>query len=93
MTANVLLGTQAANPVIRIPLSALCISRGSKPAVWVVDPATSAVVLTPVEVARYTEEAVEITSGLKADDVVVRAGVHKLRAGQKVRVLAAPAAS
>ena len=92
MTANVPLGTQETNPVIRIPLSALY-QQGQQPAVWVVDPATSAVVLTPVEVARYTEEAVEITSGLKADDVVVRAGVHKLRAGQKVRVLAAPAAS
>jgi multidrug efflux system membrane fusion protein len=41
-----------------------------------------------VKVARYTEEAVEISSGLHAGDVVVRAGVHKLTAGQRVRILA-----
>jgi multidrug efflux system membrane fusion protein len=92
MTANVLLGTEAAQPIIRLPLTALY-QQGEKPAVWIIDPKTSAVVLTPVEVARYTQEAVEISSGLKTGDVVVRAGVHKLTAGQKVRVLAAPDAS
>jgi len=92
MTANVLLGTESARSVIRLPLSALY-QQGQQPAVWIVDPASSAVVLTPVEVARYTQEAVEISSGLSADDVVVRAGVHKLRGGEKVRVLAAPDAS
>jgi hypothetical protein len=50
-------------------------------------------VLTPVTVARYTQEAVEISAGLKSGDVVVRAGVHKLRPGQKVRVLATPDAA
>jgi len=92
MTANVLLGTEAAHPIIRLPLTALY-QQGEQPAVWIIDPETSAVVLTPVEVARYTQEAVEISSGLKTGDVVVRAGVHKLTAGQKVRVLAAPDAS
>ncbi|HXV08816.1 MAG TPA: efflux RND transporter periplasmic adaptor subunit [Burkholderiales bacterium] len=92
MTANVLLGTESAQPIIRLPLTALY-QQGEKPAVWIIDPKTSAVVLTPVEVARYTQEAVEISSGLKTGDVVVRAGVHKLTAGQKVRVLAAPDAS
>ena len=92
MTANVLLGTEGSHPIIRLPLTALY-QQGEQPAVWVIDPQTSAVVLTPVEVARYTQEAVEISSGLKAGDVVVRAGVHKLTAGQKVRVLTAPDAS
>jgi hypothetical protein len=31
---------------------------------------------------------VEIASGLAEGDLVVRAGVHKLHAGQQVRVLA-----
>jgi multidrug efflux system membrane fusion protein len=92
MTANVLLGTESAQPIIRLPLTALY-QQGERPAVWIIDPKTSAVVLTPVEVARYTQEAVEISSGLKAGDLVVRAGVHKLTAGQKVRVLATPDAS
>jgi multidrug efflux system membrane fusion protein len=87
MTANVLLGEEKAGAVVRLPLSALYQS-GQEPAVWVVDPNTSQVKLTPVQVARYTEEAVEISSGLHAGDVVVRAGVHKLTAGQRVRILA-----
>lgn len=87
MTANVLLGTASDPAVIRLPLTALY-QQGQQPAVWTVDPKTSAVVLTPVQIARYTQEAVEIASGLKPGDVVVRAGVHKLSPGQKVRVLA-----
>ena len=59
-----------------------------QPAVWLVDPGTNQVKLAPVQVARYTQEAVEIAGGLKPGDVVVRAGVHKLTAGQKVRPVA-----
>jgi multidrug efflux pump subunit AcrA (membrane-fusion protein) len=73
--------------VIRLPLTAL-FQQGDKPAVWLVDAGTGQVTLTPVEVARYTQDAVEIAGGLKTGDVVVRAGVHKLHAGQQVRVLA-----
>jgi multidrug efflux system membrane fusion protein len=87
MTANVLLGTSGTEPVIRLPLTAL-FQQGDKPAVWLVDAGTGQVTLTPVEVARYTQDAVEIAGGLKTGDVVVRAGVHKLHAGQQVRVLA-----
>ena len=87
MTANVFLGGREAAEVIRLPLTALY-QKDGQPAVWVVDPQTSQVALTPVKLARYTEDAVEIAAGLKAGDVVVRAGVHKLNAGQKVRALA-----
>jgi multidrug efflux system membrane fusion protein len=87
MTANALLGTGQGEPVIRLPLTAL-FQQGDKPAVWLVDPKTGRVTLTPVEVARYTQDAVEIASGLAEGDLVVRAGVHKLHAGQQVRVLA-----
>jgi hypothetical protein len=41
-----------------------------------------------VTVVRYTQEAVEIGAGLHPGDVVVRAGVHKLTAGQRVRIIA-----
>jgi multidrug efflux system membrane fusion protein len=88
MTANVLLGDgKGGAAVVRLPLSALYQS-GQEPAVWLVDPKTSQVKLTPVKVARYTQDAVEIAAGLHAGDVVVRAGVHKLTAGQRVRVIA-----
>jgi multidrug efflux system membrane fusion protein len=87
MTANVILGPREARPVIRLPLAALY-QKGDAPAVWIVDAATSQVALRPVQVARYTQDAVEITAGLQPGEVVVRAGVHKLHDGEKVRVLA-----
>jgi multidrug efflux system membrane fusion protein len=90
MTANVFLGSGVADPVIRLPLTAL-FQQGDKGAVWVVDPKTGVANLTPVQVARYTQDSVEIAAGLKPGDLVVRAGVHKLHAGQKVRVLAGAA--
>jgi hypothetical protein len=36
-------------------------------------------------VGQFREDGVSITSGLAEGDVVVTAGVHKLRAGQKVK--------
>jgi RND family efflux transporter MFP subunit len=42
--------------------------------------------------ARGTENAVEVTQGLAAGDVVLRASVGNLRSGTAVRLLAAPAA-
>ena len=87
MTANVSLGSGEGEPVVRLPLTAL-FQQGDKAAVWIVDPKTGVATLTPVQVARYTQDAVEIAAGLQPGDLVVRAGVHKLHAGQKVRVLA-----
>jgi hypothetical protein len=42
--------------------------------------------LVPVEVGEYVEDRVAITAGLKKGDIVVRAGVHKLFEGEKVRL-------
>ncbi|MCW5621949.1 MAG: efflux RND transporter periplasmic adaptor subunit [Burkholderiales bacterium] len=86
MTANVMLAQKGASAVVRLPLAALY-QQGQTPAVWVVDGKTGTVTLRPVVVVRYTQDAVEIGSGLSAGDMVVRAGVHKLNPGQKVRVL------
>ena len=44
-------------PVVTIPGTAL-IQIDGKPAVWVVDPATSAVVARPVKVERYDSSSV-----------------------------------
>ena len=43
-----------------------------------------------MQVGQYREDGVTIVSGLAAGDVVVTAGVHKLRAGQLVRLTDAP---
>jgi multidrug efflux system membrane fusion protein len=91
MTANVFLGRAAGVPAVKLPLSALY-QKGTQPAVWLVEPGTNKVVLTPVTVSRYTQDAVEVVEGLKTGDTVVRAGVHKLFEGEKVRVIQEPGA-
>ena len=63
--------------------------RGDQAAVWVVEPATSKVKMQPVAIGQFREDGVTIVEGLKAGDVVVTAGVHKLRAGQSVRLASA----
>ena len=68
---------------LRIPLSALTQAQGRK-AVWVVDPATSRVRLTPVQTGAYAEDGVPVLSGLKPTDWVVAAGAHLLRQDEKV---------
>jgi membrane fusion protein, multidrug efflux system len=85
MTANVLFSSPGDATLVLLPLSALA-GGPAQPAVWVVDPATSQVRARPVTVGQYREDGVSITGGLSPGDVVVTAGVHKLRAGQAVRV-------
>jgi RND family efflux transporter MFP subunit len=72
-------------PVVVLPGSAL-FDKGGKPAVWVYQAATASVTLKPVVVARYEADRVVISEGLVKGDVVVTAGVNRLREGQKVRV-------
>ncbi len=76
----------ASLPVLELPLSALYRS-GDKTAVWRIDPVTSAVQLVNVTVASVQEDRVTLSEGLQAGETVVTAGVQKLTAGQKVRVV------
>lgn len=69
----------------RIPLTAIY-QQGDKPAVWVVMKDGS-VSLRPVVVAAYRDEGAFIASGLAAGERIVSAGVHKLTAGEKVKVI------
>jgi RND family efflux transporter MFP subunit len=71
-------------PVVVLPGSALFDSAG-KPAVWVVDPA-SQVKLKPIIIARYETDRVIVSDGLAQGDIVVTAGVNRLRENQKVRL-------
>jgi len=92
MTASVLLDAAVDPSLVLLPLSALA-REGANSAVWVVDPKTSKVKLRPVTVGQYREDGVTVTAGLQAGDVVVTAGVHKLRADQQVRIAQAPQAA
>jgi RND family efflux transporter MFP subunit len=73
---------------IEVPASALIRADGS-PAVWVVDPQALTVSARAIEVQAQDPTRVQVRSGLKAGDLVVTAGVHALRPGQKVRLLEA----
>ncbi len=85
MTANVVLDRAADASLVVLPLSALA-RAGADAAVWVVDPKTSQVKLRKVAIGQFREDGVTVTSGLSAGDIVVTAGVHKLRADQVVRI-------
>ena len=73
---------------IELPATALT-SMNNQPAVWVVDPKSHQVSLRPVEVERENSASIVVTRGLHGREIVVTAGVHALRPGQKVRLLGA----
>lgn len=86
MTARVL-ARATAKRVLTVPLTALY-RNADRTAVWRVDPATSSVQLVNVSVGAVLEDRVVIVQGLADGDQIVTAGVHKLRPGQKVSVIA-----
>ena len=78
-------GSAKAKPAaqITLPWTALMAS-GSKPAVWVVDPATRTVSLKPVTVEGYDAAAVVIKAGIAPGERVVTDGGKLLSSGQHV---------
>lgn len=68
---------------VNVPLAALY-QTAEQPMVWVVE--DSAVKLRPVTVDRFDDNSLVVTNGLRDGDIVVIAGVHNLREGQKVRI-------
>ena len=89
MSATVAFRQEADASLVVLPLTALVRDAGAA-SVWVVDPQTSRVKARAVKVGQYREDGATILSGLAAGEVVVAAGVHKLRAGQPVRIFGAP---
>ncbi|WP_394824917.1 efflux RND transporter periplasmic adaptor subunit [Pendulispora albinea] len=69
--------------LVSLPASAIT-SEANAPAVYVVDLATKKLVRRAVRVSRFTGERALVASGLEAGDVVVTAGVSKLRPEQTV---------
>lgn len=94
MSANVgFAGGSEGTRAILLPMTALAQTddkSGAKPAVWVVG-SDQKVQLRAVAIARYGESMVEVTQGLSGGELVVTAGVHKLKAGQSVKPLAVDA--
>ena len=84
MTASVRFAVAGRAPLPVVPLAALH-QQGGEPAVWVVG-ADRAVSLRKVRVAAYTDAGAAVAEGLTAGERIVAAGVHKLTAGEKVRL-------
>ena len=81
MTANVSMTSENFSSTIILPLSAIY-QTGDAAQVWLVD--GGKVSLKKIEVVSFYENNVQVR-GLKLGDVVVIAGVNKLRDGQEVR--------
>jgi RND family efflux transporter MFP subunit len=71
---------------IELPATALTMV-DNQPAVWVVDPKSLQVSLRTVELQRHASSSIIVSKGVEPDELVVTAGVHALRPGQKVRLL------
>jgi multidrug efflux system membrane fusion protein len=88
MTADVSFARPPAagrSPSFTLPATAL-FHEGKLPAVWVVTSADT-LALRRVDVSRYGERTVTVSSGLNAGERVVWQGVHTVSAGDKVRVV------
>jgi multidrug efflux pump subunit AcrA (membrane-fusion protein) len=75
----------ASEPVVVLPGSAL-FDKAGQPAVWVVDTRTGELGLKPVVIGRYETDRVIVSAGLAKGDIVVTAGVNRLRENQRVRL-------
>lgn len=78
--------SKPAQPAIRLPRSAV-VDFGAGPQVWAVDAAGGR--LTPVKVALgpLAEDEVTVSGDLKAGDLVVAIGAHRLDGSEAVRVV------
>lgn len=83
MTANVAVASAVSRQAVYIPLAAIY-QTGDTPGVWVV--ANETVSLRPVKVGAFGDGQIQVLEGLQDGDVIVTAGVQKLREGQKVRL-------
>lgn len=87
MTASVSTAVAGSVATAQIPLSAI-FQTDATPSVWVVN--NGIVALRPVKLGNFGDSSVQVLSGLKDQDIVVTAGVHKLKEGQKVRLAGEP---
>lgn len=85
MTAQVHFTDENKRDKLIVPLSAI-FQQGDQAAVWVVA-ADRSVSLRPVQVAAYRDNGAVIASGVVAGERIVSAGVHKLNAGEKIRII------
>ncbi|MFM9433136.1 membrane fusion protein, multidrug efflux system [Janthinobacterium sp. CG_23.3] len=84
MTAMVQFASKTAVPQLKVPLTALFYEKAAT-SVWVVE--QGVVKLVPVTIGGAAGNDLLLTSGVKAGQTVVTAGVNLLKPGQKVKIL------
>jgi multidrug efflux system membrane fusion protein len=84
-SARVYIADEGNATTLRVPLAA--VQRGAKgaTALWVVDPATRKLHLTPVQLGPFGEDSAPVLRGVAVDAWIVAAGGHLLREGQLVQ--------
>ena len=82
--------TSKLSNLIKVPVEAVLADESKRSCVWVINPGTHTVDLTPVKLGPVSEGSVFILSGLAEGDTIVVAGVHHIRQGMKVRILNHP---
>lgn len=87
MTATVRFEAPLPQPVIAVPMQAL-LRDGDATYVWKLDAARTHVTRHPVQIATISGNDLVIAQGVAPGDVLVTAGVHQLKDGQPVKVLA-----
>lgn len=85
MTAHVRFSAKRKSDGYLVPLTAI-FQQGEQAAVWVVAKDLS-VTLHPVIIASYRDDGALISSGVTAGERIVSAGVHKLMAGDKIKII------
>lgn len=85
MTAQVRFKSTGKSDQLIVPLPAI-FQQGDQAAVWIVA-ADRSISLRKVEVAAYLDNGAVIASGVAAGERIVSAGVHKLSAGEKIRII------
>jgi RND family efflux transporter MFP subunit len=86
MSATVSFTAPVAESVITLPLQSL-FKDGDATFVWVLDRTAMTVQRSPVKLANVAGNDVVVESGVGPGDTVITAGVHLLKAGQKVKLL------
>ena len=83
MTANVAIANATQQQAAYIPLTAIY-QTGDTPNVWIIK--DDVVSVRPVKVGSFGDGKIQILGGLQDGEVIVTAGVQKLREGQKVHL-------
>jgi RND family efflux transporter MFP subunit len=85
MTATVRIASGMRGETFQVPLGAI-FQQGDQSAVWIVNQDRT-VALRAVSVSAYTDDGAFIASGISEGDRIVSSGVHKIVAGEKIRII------